>query len=125
MFILQGKTVYENDIARYKQHILDKHEEAENGCWNWTGSRYTVTDRPRMKVKKVWCTAARISYALFVDNIPESHVVHHKCGNHACVRPDHLQATTQTDNLAEMLERQSYLRKIAELEAKLKNCTCG
>lgn len=44
---------------------------------------------------------------------------HHKCATPACVNPDHLQPVTHRDNVAEMLARQTYLARIAELEAAL------
>jgi hypothetical protein len=36
-----------------------------------------------------------------------------------CCNPDHLQCTTWQANLAEMLSRQSLLRRIRKLEAEL------
>lgn len=45
--------------------------------------------------------------------------VHHKCANRACVNPDHLEAITARENVAEMFERNYYLRRIAELEAEV------
>jgi hypothetical protein len=36
-----------------------------------------------------------------------------------CVNPAHLQAVTQQENAAEMLERKAYLARIAELEAEV------
>lgn len=44
---------------------------------------------------------------------------HHTCANAACVNPEHLQPVTHRDNVAEMLARQSYLARIAELENAL------
>ncbi|WP_082032416.1 HNH endonuclease [Nocardia vulneris] len=44
---------------------------------------------------------------------------HHICGNSACVNPDHLQSVTDRDNIAEMLQRRTYLDRIRELEAAL------
>jgi hypothetical protein len=44
---------------------------------------------------------------------------HHICATPLCVNPDHLQPVTHRDNIAEMLARQSYLARIAELEAAL------
>ncbi|WP_432279208.1 HNH endonuclease [Nocardia brasiliensis] len=44
---------------------------------------------------------------------------HHICGNSACVNPNHLQPVTERENVAEMLQRQTYLSRIRELEAAL------
>lgn len=46
-------------------------------------------------------------------------VVHHTCSNKRCIRVEHLQLVSHQENSAEMLERQFYLRRIAELEAEV------
>ena len=45
--------------------------------------------------------------------------VHHTCGNSLCVNPEHLQVVTPQENTAEMLERNAYLSRIADLEDAL------
>lgn len=45
---------------------------------------------------------------------------HHMCANTKCVNPDHLQPVTYRENTAEMLARNSYLKRIAELEAAIR-----
>ena len=45
--------------------------------------------------------------------------VHHACANRACCNPDHLRVVTPAENAAEMFERNSYIRRIAALEAAL------
>lgn len=47
--------------------------------------------------------------------------VHHKCGDRRCVNPAHLQVVRPIENVAEMLERNAYLRRIAELEQVLRS----
>ena len=48
-----------------------------------------------------------------------SEPVHHRCAVIKCVNPDHLQLVSHRENAAEMLARNHYLRRIAELEAAL------
>ena len=45
---------------------------------------------------------------------------HHTCANRACVNPDHVQAVSQRENVAEMKQRNVYLARIAELESELR-----
>lgn len=49
-----------------------------------------------------------------------SQQAHHMCARRACVNPDHLQPVTHRENVAEMLTRKSYLNRIEELEARLR-----
>lgn len=46
---------------------------------------------------------------------------HHICANKICVNPGHLQPVTHRENVAEMLARQSYLARIADLEDALRS----
>lgn len=41
------------------------------------------------------------------------------CGIRLCINPNHLAAVSHLDNTIEMLERQAYLRRIADLEKAL------
>lgn len=50
-----------------------------------------------------------------------SQAVHHMCGNRLCINPEHLQAVTERDNIAEMLARKSCINRINELEQALKS----
>ncbi|MFJ7227694.1 HNH endonuclease [Streptomyces sp. NPDC098090] len=45
--------------------------------------------------------------------------VHHRCAKPACFNPDHLQLVTQRENVAEMLERNAYIKRIEELEERV------
>jgi hypothetical protein len=85
------------------------------GCDIWQGQldangygRFKLDNKPRR--------AHRVAYELFIGELSDGAVVHHRCGNRACVRPEHLQATTHQDNLAEMLTRKALEDKIAKLE---------
>ncbi|MFL0711662.1 MAG: hypothetical protein ACJLS2_02465 [Microcella pacifica] len=44
---------------------------------------------------------------------------HHTCANTLCVNPDHMQAATHAENIAEMKARASYEARIEELENAL------
>lgn len=88
-------------------------------CWEWSASKdmygYTtfVGDGD-------YHTGHRFSYDYHNKTKTPSYIqIHHKCGNRGCVNPKHLQAVTPKENLAEMLERNFYLRRIDQLEQLL------
>lgn len=45
--------------------------------------------------------------------------VHHTCANRMCIAPAHLQPISERENIAEMIERNWYKRRIADLEEAL------
>lgn len=69
-----------------------------DGCWLWTGSK-----AGHMGHGQVWYHgrkeyAHRLSYLLFVGEIPQGLFVLHHCDTPNCVRPDHLFLGTAKDN---------------------------
>jgi hypothetical protein len=46
--------------------------------------------------------------------------IHHICGNGKCLNIDHLQLVDHGDNVAEMIERNGYKRRIRKLEDELR-----
>jgi hypothetical protein len=97
---------------------FEKLVDKTDYCWNWKGS--TRTGYGLFKMDGRTMSAHRVSYVLEHLTLPEGSVVHHKCGNRLCVRPDHLQCIDPKDNVAEMYERQNYLRAIERLEKEVK-----
>jgi hypothetical protein len=64
--------------------------EQRGECWEYQGHRHRGYGKfgvsPRESV-----LAHRFAYELWVGQIPEGAVVHHRCENPACVRPEHLE----------------------------------
>ena len=70
-----------------------------DGCWKWIGattsSGYGCIGLGRRRKLQ----AHRVSYELYVGEIPEGRMVLHRCDNPPCCNPDHLFIGTQTDNM--------------------------
>jgi hypothetical protein len=65
--------------------------DPDTGCWNWTrggsqGYGYISSG----------VAAHRVAYENVHGPIPTGHIVHHTCGNRACVNPDHLVPLTRS-----------------------------
>jgi hypothetical protein len=90
--------------------------EKTDTCWNWTGS--LMNGYGSIGVNGRTRRAHRIAYELLVGPTDQTLVLHHKCGNRRCVNPEHLQEISYHENTAEMLERNTYLKRIKELEAE-------
>lgn len=94
------------------------------GCWVWQGYVGTHGYGTVRSGGKSY-QAHRLSYLLLVGELPDGSVVHHKCNVKMCINPEHLQAVTPHENVAEAFERSVYRKRIKELEEKLEACQCG
>jgi len=99
--------------SRFLQYV-NKNDD----CWLWTG-HVDKSGYGHFRMDNATHRSHRVAYILWIGEVPDGTVVHHKCAQKNCVRPDHLQVVTPQENTAEMLERKHYLARIKELEQKL------
>lgn len=75
-----------------------------NDCWEWIGSK----DRygyGHIQLDGWPQLAHRISYQLYVGEIPIGLLICHHCDNPSCVRPDHLFLGTDADNTRDCISK--------------------
>jgi len=90
------------DAKRFWSRVLG----FEGGCWEWTGAIDT-RGYGNLRVDGKTARAHRVAYSLVHGEIPsgEGHhgtVIMHTCDNRLCCNPDHLKATDQSGNMADM-----------------------
>jgi hypothetical protein len=78
----------------------------ESGCWIWMGCvDQKGYGRIASRFKCSPLKAYRVSYELFVGQIPTGKVVRHKCDVSCCINPFHLEVGTQKDNAKDASRR--------------------
>ena len=113
-----------NLIVDEKQYILDRIEiNKKTGCWEWAGtcffSGYARAGLSSRKGKKYSQHANRMSYEVFIGDIPKNMLVCHKCDNPKCVNPEHLFLGTPKDNLMDMVKKGRSLKGEINPNSKL------
>lgn len=97
--------------------IMNRCTVSPAGCWEYPGlnargyGELSINGRQRI--------AHRLTASLTKAEFSNHMQVHHACANKACCNPDHLRIVTAHENTAEMMERNFYLGRIADLEAAL------
>ena len=102
-----------------ERRILSSTSPNANGCWVWVGSvdpagygKVYIGERATMRY------AHRVSYELFVGEIPPGLTVDHLCRNRSCVNPEHLEVVTLRENVLRG-------EGAGAINARKTHCKCG
>lgn len=82
---------------------IERYRVVRGECWE------TLLDPnhiyPQMKIKGAKIMMHRVSYEMYVGQIPAGLCVLHKCDNPRCHRPEHLFLGTYADNVHDMVAK--------------------
>lgn len=73
-------------------------------CWTWKGG-HNKGGYAQFCLNSKSVHSHRLSYFLTHGEIPEGHVIRHKCDNRSCCNPTHLSSGTSKDNVYDMISR--------------------
>lgn len=100
------------------EKFMSRVKKDSNGCWVWTGqlqkSGYGICGRMKNRTR-----AHRLSYQLFIGDIPAGLNVLHHCDNPPCVNPSHLYAGTNWENSQDRVRRDRGIRGVRHPSAKI------
>lgn len=101
---------YDGQIAYHEEQIikltLAKLSVNEGDCRVWVGPRKTKEGYGRLNFKGKTHYVYRLAYEFWVGEIPKGYTIDHLCRNTRCIRPDHLEAVTNSENV-----RRSHIAK--------------
>ena len=86
------------------------------GCWLWEAGKSTAGyGRFRREGCGQAVMAHRLSYELYIGEIPAGLVVLHACDNPRCVNPHHLSVGSHRDNVLDRVSKKRSFRPIGQL----------
>lgn len=113
----------EQDWPSVIEGLRVRSTRTQDGCWIWDGKlsrKKNGGTYPLVTLGKT-LQAHRVATEAKYGKPLGTNQAHHVCANSRCVNPDHLQAISARENLAEMRQRNFYIRRIEELEDALAN----
>lgn len=122
------RTALEDGTLAELQDVLRERCDVDasdpNTCWVWTGNRngqYPYIRGHRGLNEYAHRAIWRKAHA----RIPEGMQIHHRCAKTLCIRIEHLQLVSGSENRAEMLARRALENRILDLEEALQATAPG
>ena len=79
------------------RRFFEAIHKSDSGCWLWTGS-IKPDGYGQLTFGSKSVGAHRLSYMVFIGDIPESLTIDHLCRIRNCVNPEHLEAVSMREN---------------------------
>lgn len=113
--------MHERDFDMIMNDVRARSAETTSGCLIWLGAKsgpgYPRALRaPIVYVHRLVCWGN----AGFPGELRDFPDVHHRCGRHSCVAPEHLSAIGASANALEAVVRRQFLKRIAQLEGAVR-----
>ena len=93
-------------VSRFRSKVdqngpIPSHDAGLGPCWLWAAHIDPKTGYGRFRLGERFLLAHRVAWSIEhgVDCPPRHVVIMHRCDRQACVRPSHLRAGTQSENL--------------------------
>ncbi len=105
-------------IARFwskvnKDGPVPAHKPDLGPCWVWTGSCNHKGYGQLISTNESW-QAHRFAFYMSNGNFPSELHILHKCDNPPCVRPDHLYAGTNIENVLDRVQFDRSAKKLTK-----------
>lgn len=81
------------------QRLWNRIDQTADGCWTWPGATNSAGYGNIGNGKGSTSLVHRVAYEDRNGPIPDGLTIDHTCNNKLCVRPDHLEAVTRTENI--------------------------
>lgn len=99
-----------------EKRLMSKVHKDKSGCWIWTGALtdggYGFISYRTSSTMTHWRTH-RLSYELFVGEIPDGIQVCHTCDIRTCINPKHLFLGTQKQNVQDAIKKGRFPSKLS------------